>query len=131
MILVSISVMSALSFPYRVGTPCAFINMASLYIYAAMTQRVSFIFLALFVSSLLIDKPKLGSVATNRFVYRKLLGGLGGFYPVPFGVPLWVPFTGFGFCIRKFTNRFAGKLQFPFTLTWMYFNPNRNSFGWT
>ena len=57
MILVSISVMSALSFPYRVGTPRAFINMASLYfIYAAMTQRVSFIYLALFVSSLLIDK---------------------------------------------------------------------------
>ena len=78
-----------------------------------MTQRVSFIYLALFVSSLLIDKPKLGSVATNRFVYRKLLGGLGGFYPVPFGVPLWVSFTDFGFCIRKFTNPFAGKLQFP------------------
>ena len=33
MILVSISVMSALSFPYRVGTLRAFINMASLYIY--------------------------------------------------------------------------------------------------
>ena len=78
-----------------------------------MTQRVSFIYPALFVSSLLIDKPKLGSVATNRFVYRKLLGGLGGFYPVPFGVPLWVSFTDFGFCIRKFTNLFVGKLQFP------------------
>ena len=48
-----------LSFPYRVGTPRAFINMASLFIYAAMTQRVSFIFLALFVSSLLIDKTYL------------------------------------------------------------------------
>ena len=48
--------------------------------------------------------PKLGSVATNRFVYRKLLGGLGGFYPVPFGVPLWVSFTDFGFCIWKFTT---------------------------
>ena len=75
-----------------------------IFIYAALTQRVSFICLALFVSSLLIDKPKLGSVATNRFVYRKLLGGLGGFYPVPFGVPLWVSFTDFGFCIWKFTN---------------------------
>ena len=62
--------MSALSFPYRVGTPRALINMASLYIYLCGddTTRV-FIFLELFVSSLVIDKPKLGSVATNRFVY--------------------------------------------------------------
>ena len=51
--------------------------------------------------------PKLGSVATNRFVYRKLLGGLGGFYPVPFGVPLWVSFTDFGFCIWEFTNLYS------------------------
>ena len=56
--------------------------------------------------------PKLGSVATNRFVYRKLLGGLGGFYPVPFGVPLWVSFTDFGFCIRKFTNLSLGSCNF-------------------
>ena len=55
----------------------------------------------------------MGSVATNRFVYRKLLGGLGGFYPVPFGVPLWVSVSDFGFCIRKFTNPFAWKLHFP------------------
>ena len=34
-------------------------------------------------------------------------------FPVPFGVPVWVPFTDFGFCIRKFTNPFAGRLQFP------------------
>ena len=56
MILVSISVMSALSFPYRVGTPRALINMASLYIYLCGddTTRV-FVFLALFVSSLVID----------------------------------------------------------------------------
>ena len=25
----------------------------------------------------------------------------------------------------------APPLQYDFTLTWMYFNPNRNSFGWT
>ena len=45
MILVSISVMSALSFPYRVGTPRAFINMASLYIYlcGVDTTRVFYI----------------------------------------------------------------------------------------
>ena len=44
-ILVSISVMSALSFPYRVGTPRAFINMASLYIYLCGddTTRVFYI----------------------------------------------------------------------------------------
>ena len=62
---------------------------------------------------MLSSLPKLGSVATNRFVYRKLLDRLGRFYPVPFDVPLWVSFTDFGFCIRKFTNPFAGKLQFP------------------
>ena len=57
MILVSISVMSALSFPYCVGTPRAFINMASLYIYLCGddTTRVFYIYMALFVSSLLID----------------------------------------------------------------------------
>ena len=45
MILVSISVMSALSFPYRVGTPRAFINMASLYFYLCGddTTRVFYI----------------------------------------------------------------------------------------
>ena len=107
-ILVSISVMSALSFPYRVAHRVPLlIWRLYIFIYAAMAQRVSFIYLALFVSSLVIDKPKLGSVATNRFVYRKLLGGLGGFYPVPFGVPLWVSLTDFGFCIRKFTNPFC------------------------
>ena len=42
-----------------------------------------------------IDKPKLGSVATNRFVYRKLLGGLGGSYPVPFPSSLDFGFRGF------------------------------------
>ena len=51
--------------------------------------------------------PAIGGPATNRFVYRKLLGGLGGFYPVPFGVPLWVSFTDFGFCIWEFTNLYS------------------------
>ena len=57
-ILVSISVMSALSFPYRVGTPRAFINMASLYIYLCGddTTRVFYISGVVGVSSLLIDK---------------------------------------------------------------------------
>ena len=91
--------MFELSLAYCVGTLRAFINTTSsiyIYRYFAMTQRVSYIYLALFLSSLLIDKPKLGSEATNRFVYRKLLGGLGGSYPVPFGSPpLGFSFAGF------------------------------------
>ena len=89
---------SRFHFPSRTRTPYRLAHRVPLliwrlqiFIYAAMTQRVSFIYLALFVSSLLIDKPKLGSVATNRFVYRKLLGGLGGFLPCS----LWRPPLGF------------------------------------
>ena len=55
-ILVSISVMSALSFPYRVAHRVPLlIWRLYIFIYAAMAQRVSFIYLALFVSSLVID----------------------------------------------------------------------------
>ena len=59
------------------------------------------------VQVLVIDKPMLGSVATNRFVYLKTLGGLGGSYPVPF--PFWsleilFPFD-FGFCRWIFSQQ--------------------------
>lgn len=63
-----------------------FLRVALVFIYATSyicddTTRV------LLLSSLLIDKPKLGSEATNRFVYRKPLSGL--------GFPLGFSFTGF------------------------------------
>ena len=61
--------MSALSFPYRVGAPRALINMASLYLYLCGddTTRV-FIFLALFVSSLVIDKDNMSASGSNAAV---------------------------------------------------------------
>ena len=51
--------MFELSLAYCVGTPRAFMNMTS-YVFTAMTQRVSYIYiyLALLLSSVLIDKYK-------------------------------------------------------------------------